>query len=656
MPRSVFSLLFHAALLMFLLTSLGCSRQGKGLPVAENGVIDLSGWDPARDGPVALDGQWEFYWDQLLTPDIFRADAEPPAMSGYLDFPGFWKDHVLDGRPLPGMGQATFRLRVLSGPASRKLGLRLFSLPAAYRLWVNGQLVAAAGIVGQTAEAETAERSLVMARLSDDEGPRELVLQISNHYFRRGGVHHQILLGEPDQLEQDHIQRWCWAMFFAGSLLVMSVYHLILYFLRKKDLSTLYFGIHGLAMTIISTSLDSSYFLANSFMPPKYNSLIGNISLTCYAIMPSILYRFYRSLYRDVFASIIKHVIDARSLAFLAIVLFLPSQYVFTVLPFYAITSLFINVCYLVLLIFCFRHGYDNALLLLFGCIILVATSLSEIYINIFGTSTGTLLPLGLAAFMLAQACALARRFTKAFTDVESMSRAMEASNVALRAEMEERSRLEREIITVSEEERRRLGHELHDGLCQQLTGARLRCSALEREISSGPGLAPGFPQLSALLNEAVDHAYDLSRGLWPAEHEQMGVKPSLEAMAQRFRKSSGIPIELRQHIGCETCACGHLTQVFRIAQEAIANAVKHSRATSLSVELSCTEAGGISLAVIDNGVRRKPPPSAYGGLGLRIMAYRASVVGGDFAVSDTPGGGTTVTCTAPCRNAEPRP
>jgi len=656
MPRSVVAVFLCAALLLILLSSVGCSRQDARVPVAERGVIDLTGWDPARDGPVALDGQWEYYWDQLLAPDVFRAGADPPAMTGYLDFPGFWNDHVLDGRPLPGRGQATFRLRVLPGSAAHKLGLRLLSLCAAYRLWVNGQLVATAGVVGQSVEAETAERSLVLARLSGGEGPLDLVLQISNHYFRHGGVHYQLLLGEPDQLEQSNVWRWCWGMFFSGGLLVMSVYHLVLYFLRKKDLSTLYFGIYCLALVILNTSLASSYFLVNLFIPSKYTLLMSNVSLALYVVLPSLLYRFYRSLYPDVFVLAIKHVFDARSFSFLAIMLFLPSSYAYSVLSFYAVTSLLINVCCLVLLVLCFRRRYDDALLFLFGYVILAATALCELYNNIFGTSPEPLLPLGLGAFVLAQAFVLARRFTRAFTDVESMSQAMEASNVALRAEMEERNRLEREIINVSEEERRRMGHELHDGLCQQLTGARLRCSVLERDISSGPRLAPGFLQLSALLNEAVDHAYDLSRGLWPAEHEQMGVKPSLEAMVQRFQTSSGIPSELRQHLGCETCASSHLTQVFRIAQEAIANAVKHSRATSISVELSCTEAGGISLAVIDNGTGIQPGSPASGGLGLRIMAYRARVVGGDFAVSDTPGGGATVTCTAPCRNAKPRP
>jgi hypothetical protein len=74
--------------LLLLLTGSGCARNHKDRPVARNGALDRAGWDVARDGPVALDGQWEFYWDRLLAPEAFRPGVTPPEQSDFLNLPG----------------------------------------------------------------------------------------------------------------------------------------------------------------------------------------------------------------------------------------------------------------------------------------------------------------------------------------------------------------------------------------------------------------------------------------------------------------------------------------------------------------------------------------------------------------------------------------
>jgi signal transduction histidine kinase len=642
--------------LLLLMPCLGCAKQGKKMPVANHGVLDLSGWDPVRDGPVALDGQWEFYWDRLLTPEDFKADAEPPEMSGYLSFPGFWKDHELLGRPLPGTGQATFRLRILPGPAVHQLGMRLFSIPAAYSLWVNGQLVASAGVVGQTAETETAERTMVLAKLSSDETPLDLVLQISNHYYRRGGVHYPILLAEPVQLEEMHLRTWCWSMFFMGTLLVMSIYHFVLYILRKNDASALYFGVYCILLTFFYISMDSSEWLIKFIFSNINTAYIDKICYVFGTACPSLLYRFYRSLYKSEFNDYILYFCDLRSLAVIFIMLFLPNHVIYNVLPVVAASSLVINICYLVLLGLCVRRGHDSALFLLCGNGILGATTLYEIYLHLFSTNPETFFPIGITAFVLSQAFALAQRFSKAFTSVANLSQDMEASNIALRAEMEERNRLEREIISVSEEERRRLSHNLHDGLCQVLAGIRLRCSALERRSLADQSVAAEVSEISALLEDSVSQAYDLSRGLWPVEHANEGAGPSLEELACSVSESSGVSIEFHQNLACADCTNGHVVQLYRIAQEAVANAVKHAKPNQIVISLECGPDRRLTLSVCDDGIGRGAAARTKGGLGMRIMLHRARMIGGQVLVADAAPRGTVVVCSLTCgKDAEGR-
>lgn len=634
--------LLTALLLAVLLACLGCDRQDRTTPTARLGEIDLSGWDAARDGPVALDGQWEFYWDRLLAPEAFAAKAGLPEKSGYLDIPGSWKGYPLQGQPLPGRGQATFRLRLNPHSGNRPLALQIFAIHDAYRLWANGKLIAESGRVEQNEADQMPHRSLVLARLEGQETPVELVLQVSNHIFRRGGLLHPIVLGLPDQLEQAHIRTWAWSMFFAGSLLIMAIYHFALYYLKRKELSTLYFGFGCINLILCYTTLDSSDWLATLFFPHIQQGVFDNISLGTFALLGSILYRFYRSLYPNEFLISIQRICDIRSIVFIFIILTQKQSVIYDSLPWLAILAFLVNCSNFISLLVCLKRGRDGALVLLIGFIILSATSLNEIYWHIFSINGTNLVPFGLLAFVLSQALAMAQRFSNAFVAVENLSS-------VLQKEMDERTRLEREIVNVSEEERRRLSHDLHDGLCQQLAGVRIRCAALARRPITEQDAAAEVEAIAALLKDSVSQAYALSRGLWPVERAPGEVGASLAELARRVGQSSGIDIDYAENLACPCCRNEHLVQLFRIAQEAVANAVKHGRPGCIDITLSCGPDRRLALAVRDDGIGRQAAAPSPDGLGLRIMAYRASMIQATLSMDDVPGGGTVVTCSLAC-------
>ena len=647
----------HQRLLLFTIAIIvclvgGCSENMKIMPVAEHGVIDLSDWDPAQDGPVALDGQWEFYWDRLLTPGDFTTEANVQTKNGYLTFPGFWKKYELNGHPLPGTGQATFRLRILPAPGVRQLVLRLFSIPAAYKIWANGTLVATSGTVGRSDEAETPDRSMVLAKVMSDGTPIDLVMQISNYYFFRGGVQNPILLAEPGPLEQAHANTRSWGLLFVGCMLIMAVYHFVLYVLRRQDISTFYFGLYCIVLTGLFVSIDASDWLIRSYFPDVEFIVVSKMALICYAISTSILYRFYRSLFPKEFGRFLLSLSDIRGGLFTLIILSQPGVVFHTALQLFALTAVFFTTCFIVLLFICFRRGYSGSFVLFCGVVILGVTSIHDIYFLIFSTHMVSLVPLGLFALVLSQAFALAQRFSKSFTDVENLSEKLEIKNINLEEEIAERSRLEREIVNISEEERRRISLDIHDGLCQQLTGARLRCAALSRMGQVPDWKNEELLQLSTLLDELVDQAYDLSCGIWPLEHGAGSTGPSLEDMIRRYSRSSGIPMKFHEKRACETCQNIQVTQLYRIAQEAIANAVKHANPKRVMISFDCASTDMATLTVRDDGIGRAASALSKGGLGMSIMRHRAMMIGGDLQLVDidkSEGGGTMVVCSVEC-------
>lgn len=210
---------------------------------------------------------------------------------------------------------------------------------------------------------------------------------------------------------------------------------------------------------------------------------------------------------------------------------------------------------------------------------------------------------------------------------------------------------LETELLQISERERRRLGRDLHDGLGQQLGGVELLCRTLGRKLSQ-----KGMPEaeiaglLTAQIREAIEQTRALARGLTPILDQPNGLMLGLEDLAETNRRVAGIvctfkceqPVLLK-----DLTAAVHL---FRIAQESIGNAIRHGAAKRIDVRLLRAK-DGITLRIRDNGkglpssTEQPAPPR---GMGLRIMHYRASVLGGALQVEPAKPRGVVVTCTIP--------
>ncbi|SJZ88119.1 Signal transduction histidine kinase [Trichlorobacter thiogenes] len=222
------------------------------------------------------------------------------------------------------------------------------------------------------------------------------------------------------------------------------------------------------------------------------------------------------------------------------------------------------------------------------------------------------------------------------------------AAHGALQEQMEKHERLEQEIQQVSREERRRISHELHDGLCQQLTGARLRFAALEDRLTEA-GLEPEARPLGTLLQDSVDHAYALSRRLWTSDRDGGEGVIDLEQLVRQASSQSAIPIQLEMKQNCPACSAVSMLHIQQIAREALTNAVKHSGATLITIALHCTPDTGIQLEVSDNGCGITTTKGTGGGLGIGMMEYRATQINARFEITDLTGRGTSVVCTAPC-------
>ena len=217
-----------------------------------------------------------------------------------------------------------------------------------------------------------------------------------------------------------------------------------------------------------------------------------------------------------------------------------------------------------------------------------------------------------------------------------------------LEAESADRQRLEAAIDRIGEEERRRLGAELHDGLCQHLTAALLNCSAMENQRrAEGAPDAVALTQLRVALADSIGMAYDVAKGLCPMDIDPDALIPALERLCRETRDRHGIDCRLQADRDLAIRNSEYSLHLYRIAREAVANAAKHAKCSQISIALDCT-AGELVLQVTDDGRGAVPGVAPAAGLGLGIMKHRAKLIGGTLLVAGGPNGGMQVVCRVP--------
>jgi len=210
------------------------------------------------------------------------------------------------------------------------------------------------------------------------------------------------------------------------------------------------------------------------------------------------------------------------------------------------------------------------------------------------------------------------------------------------------RARLaENKIIEVSEETQQQIGRELHDDLGQQLTGIAFMTEVLRQHLrSENHPEVENASKITSLVNEAIAKANNLAHGLHPVEMKESGLRPMLMRLAGNTKSIYGIDCEFTCNCEDEPTMNAPLanTNLFRIVQEAVHNAVKHAAATKITINMVSTPET-LSIDVIDNGrgIDARPDAETHNGLGMRTMQYRASLLKATLNIAGQPGGGTRV-------------
>ncbi len=414
--------------LLCTLFLVSCFQETKTYRI-EDGVLDLRSAKLDSSFMINLDGPWEFYWKRLLAPEDFRNKPEPDL---FLDVPGSWNGAEIAGQKLGGTGYATYRLRILLPEHSQPLSLKLLDFASSYRFWVNGHYYGGAGEVGTDADSARPSYRTALYDLtaSDDEADSiDLIIQVANFHHRKGGIWEPVKFGTYEAIHSYREYMLIFEGFLAGALMIMGLYHIGLYVLRRKDRSTLWFGLFCLDIAL-RTTVTGERILHGVVPHDFWEALLKVEYMSMSAGLPLFLL-FIRSLYPNEVPLRPVQLLIGAGLLLMLLVLVTPGQvYTYTADVHQLVIAAGVLLCIYSLLRAVYRRR-DGAAVVSLTSLVFVLTVVNDILYNQQLIFTFQMVGFGLFIFIFSQSFILSVKFSKAFSTIEAMSENLQRYNKA---------------------------------------------------------------------------------------------------------------------------------------------------------------------------------------------------------------------------------
>ncbi|MDX1960891.1 MAG: adenylate/guanylate cyclase domain-containing protein [Leptospiraceae bacterium] len=405
---------------------VSCQKKEAELKI-ENGILDLRSHDFSEDPTMVLSGEWKFLWNEIKNPEEYELAKDK---FQNVKIPHRFQDVVWNGEKLSNDGYATYYLKIIVGKDSKDLGIYISVENTAYKLYINGTNVLSKGVVGTSKRTSVPTYAPATVHINSESEVLELLFQVSNFHNRYGGLRNAPRLGIYSEIKKSRELSVAIDMMVFGALLIIGIYQLCLYILRRNDPSTLYLGIYSLLYSAKTLFENERIFLVwNPYFPWEFDLKIS------YFATFSAPFLFTSFLYYVFQGSISK---KARAItaivAFILCFIVLVSQAsVYSRIAIYHQFYIFALGFYgLIILIKSIREKREGAIVLLIGYILFFFLAgindslysqgiIESVYLSSYA----------LMVFILSQGIAIAIRFSSAFRKVEVLSSELLGTNAS---------------------------------------------------------------------------------------------------------------------------------------------------------------------------------------------------------------------------------
>ncbi len=427
------------------------------IPIVEKGVIDLSSWDFEKNGLASLDGNWEFYWKQLITYEQFKTKK---FVAEYIYVPQSWTAGNNNSKKYPKFGYATYRLRIKLAKNSPQYKIHITRIVSSAKMWINGTLCLTAGkpdsLKINSKPAYPIYRNLLHSQnYSIKNDTLELIFHVSDHFFggKYSGILENVKIGKEEDIHKAVNNKLIYYAILIGILLIIGLYHLGLFMYHRSEYSTLVFALIAFAYLIRTLSFSTFTF---DFFSYNISARLIYIALPIY---PALMCVFFYLLFRKESSKIVTIIASIVGTLLFFGYFIIPIDYlaksVIIIIPFILLSTLY-------LLFFVSLRALINkkqgAIWAFSGLLILLLTNIHDslfasTVIHGFGVYVSNL---GFVIYIFFQSINIAERFSISFTNNIKLNKILDYQNKNLEKIVDKRTKevqlQKQEILEKNEE------------------------------------------------------------------------------------------------------------------------------------------------------------------------------------------------------------
>ncbi|MFK8005964.1 MAG: adenylate/guanylate cyclase domain-containing protein [Saprospiraceae bacterium] len=407
--------------IFFLLIFFSCgskSSDDQNYPIASKGVIDFTHWDFERNGNVLLNGEWEFYWNELLTPNDLEKNNLTPS---WVQVPNPWNVYLdKNEKLLPANGFATYRLKIIAAPNQKKLCVRLTEIRDAYSLWIDNDLIITHGKVGKSKAAMIPRSDANLTTIELENGQTEIVLQVSNFRSSKAGfIRKSILLGTESNIQNVRAISIGSVLFLIGCYLIIGISHLYFFQMRRQVMGALYFSIICLLSMLRVLTTGDKLLIYWTNISTELNSKLAYLS-TYFIVL--FFFKYLKAIFPREISNRIVQLITWTCIALAAFIMVTPNEINhWTTPPFQGLlllsTLFLLYALYLVL-----KRKRRGGIIFTIGLLIVIVAGWNDTFYPAKVTAGGYLFPFGILFFMLLQAFFLTKLFATSIDRMRKLS------------------------------------------------------------------------------------------------------------------------------------------------------------------------------------------------------------------------------------------
>ncbi len=411
-------LFLSAGLIISVSLLLNCSSTNNEIPSAVKGEIDLLKWNFEKK-TIQLDGEWELVWGKLVPPEEMR-NKNIEHDRCFIKIPGKWNGLDCNGKILSGTGFATFSLNIKIPEPLNHYALKIQEISTAYRLWIDGKLIANIGTVhSDSKKGEPRYIPIVVSFIPDKENIH-LVMQVSNFHDNDGGILYGIKLGHEEKIFSDKLLSLSFDILNFSILFIMGLFHLMLYRFRKKELSSLYFALFSIIIAV-RTIVTGERFINILFPDFPWSASVKIEQIAMCIGIPAIM-TFFLYLYPK---EVSKKIVRLQQIIGLAATLF------FIVTPFsigsnliepYEILLIAAALYLSYVLVIAIINRREGSIYIAIGGFAIIIAAINDALNDFNIIYTGNFIMVGQLIFILSMTFVLLKRFSGSFNRIETLS------------------------------------------------------------------------------------------------------------------------------------------------------------------------------------------------------------------------------------------